>query len=85
MMVCVMLCWYVCVSDDVCVCLCCVQLIWKFVASEEDYVSQLTVLNEEYKQHLEMAAGSRKPLLTLEHFNTLFRNRYNYGMWVGID
>ena len=56
----------------VCVC----QLIWKFVASEEDYVSQLTILNEEYKQHLDMAAASRKPLLSLQHFNILFRNRY---------
>jgi len=46
------------------------------VASEEDYVSQLTILHEEYKQHLDMATASRKPLLSLQHFNILFRNRY---------
>ena len=88
-MVCVWVCYEkgVCASDGVwCDIVCdgwfmilyCVQLIWKFAASEEDYVSQLTVLNEEYKQHLEMAAISRKPLLSLEQFNTLFRNRYDY-------
>ena len=38
-------------------------------------MSQLTVLNEEYKQHLEMATASRRPLLSLQQFNTLFRNR----------
>ena len=51
------------------------QLIWKFIASEEDYVSQLTVLTEEYKQQFEMAAVSSRPPLTLEQSNILFRNR----------
>lgn len=49
--------------------------MWKFVASEEDYVSQLTILNEEYRQQLEIAAASRKPPLTLKQSNILFRNR----------
>ncbi len=53
----------------------CFQLMWKFVASEEDYVSQLTILNEEYRQHLEIAAASQKPPLTLKQANNLFRNR----------
>ncbi len=53
-----------------------VQLIWKFVASEEDYNSQLTVLVEHYKTNLEMAAVSRKPPLSLGQSNSLFRNRY---------
>jgi len=50
------------------------QLIWKFVASEEDYVSQLTVLNEEFRQQCEIAACSRKPPITLEQTNAIFRN-----------
>lgn len=53
----------------------CFQLMWKFVASEEDYVSQLTIFNEEYRQHLEIAAVSQKPPLTLKQANILFRNR----------
>ena len=52
------------------------QLMWKFVASEEDYVSQLTILNEEYRQHFEIAAASRNPPLTFQQSNILFRNRY---------
>ena len=51
------------------------QLIWKFVASEEDYVSQLTMLNEEFRQQCEIAACSRKPPITLEQSNAIFRNR----------
>lgn len=50
------------------------QLIWKFVASEEDYVSQLTVLNEEYRQQCEIAACSTRPFISLEQCNALFRN-----------
>lgn len=52
-----------------------VQLMWRFVASEEDYVSQLTILNEEYRQQFEIAAASRKPPLTLKQSNDIFRNR----------
>ena len=52
-----------------------VQLMWRFVASEEDYVSQLTILNDEYRQQFEIAAASRKPPLTLKQSNDIFRNR----------
>lgn len=54
----------------------CVQLMWKLVASEEDYVSQLTILNEEYREQFEIAAASRRPPLTFKQSNCLFRNRY---------
>lgn len=53
--------------------------MWKFVASEEDYVSQLTILNEEYRQHMEIAAASQKPPLTLKQASILFRNRSASG------
>ena len=52
------------------------QLIWKFVASEEDYVSQLTVLTEEFQKQCEIGAHSCNPPLTLEQCDTIFRNRY---------
>ena len=52
------------------------QLMWKFVAAEEDYVSQLTILHEEYRLHLEIAAASSNPPLTLQQSAILFRNRY---------
>ena len=54
------------------------QLMWKFVASEEDYVSQLAILSEEFKQHCEIASLSRNPPLTLEQCNIIFRNRCVY-------
>ena len=53
-----------------------VQLIWKFVASEEDYVSQLTVLTEEFHKQCEIGAHSCNPPLTLDQCDTIFRNRY---------
>ena len=52
------------------------QLIWKFVASEEDYVSQLTVLTEEFHRQCEIGARSCNPPLTLDQCDTIFRNRY---------
>ena len=56
---------------------CCMhmQLMWKFVASEEDYVSQLTFLHEEYRQQFEIAAASRNPPLTFQQCSIIFRNR----------
>lgn len=50
-------------------------MIWKFIASEEDYVSQLVVLSEEYKKQCEIGARSCKPPLTLDQCATIFRNR----------
>ena len=52
------------------------QLLWKFIASEEDYASQLVVLSQEYKKQCEIGAHSVKPPLTLEQSNTIFRNWY---------
>ncbi len=50
------------------------QLIWKFVASEEDYVSQLQLLAEEYLPQCDIASGSRKPPLSKEQVTDIFRN-----------
>lgn len=50
------------------------QLIWKFVASEEEYVNQLNVLNGEFRNQFEIAACSNKPLFTLEQCVNIFRN-----------
>jgi hypothetical protein len=50
------------------------KLLWKFIASEEDYVSQLTILREEFLQQCEMAAHSRTAPLSLDHCEQIFRN-----------
>lgn len=50
------------------------QILWRFVAAEEDYVSQLNILHEEYQQQCEIAAYSRRPVVTLEQCHTIFRN-----------
>ena len=50
------------------------QLIWQFVASEEDYVSQLTLLNNEFQRQFEIAACSHKPPLSMIQSVDIFRN-----------
>ncbi|KAL5481996.1 hypothetical protein EMCRGX_G022274 [Ephydatia muelleri] len=50
------------------------QILWRFVAAEEDYVSQLSILHEEYQQQCEIAAYSRRPVVTLDQCHTIFRN-----------
>ena len=51
------------------------QLLWKFIASEEDYVSQLMILKEEFHQQCLMAANSRSAPLSLDQCHQIFRNR----------
>ena len=44
------------------------------MASEEDYVNQLLVLQGEFQQQCEIAACSLKPPLSLEQCVDIFRN-----------
>lgn len=50
------------------------KLLWKFIASEEDYVSQMTILKEEFLEQCEMAACSQSAPLSLDQCRQIFRN-----------
>jgi hypothetical protein len=50
------------------------KLLWKFIASEEDYMSQLMILKEEFHQQCLMAANSRSAPLSLDQCHQIFRN-----------
>lgn len=54
------------------------------MASEEDYVSQLTVLRGEFQQQMMIAACSLKPYLSLEQCMDIFRNRLVTSRYVEV-